>query len=238
MKINHKILSLPPYISTSWKNVLSLHLEPHGEGHILVVGLVNGATITVPNLDKTILQSIFSAHEKHLEQENNTKNVPASPGQVAPMGPTVIGLPINIDMDGIDQQMGSLLQHNAEAANSPDLPPEVLEKISTLAKVIGLENADTIPKAEPHCNCMHCQILRAMNAEEQPPAEPHEQVEEEVLDSDLKFRDWEIKQTAEKLYVVSNPLNSEEHYTVFLGTPLGCTCGEKNCEHIRAVLNS
>ena len=63
-------------------------------------------------------------------------------------------------------------------------------------------------------------------------------VEEEITEDDLKFRNWDIRQTADKLYAVTNPLDENEHYSVFLGTPLGCTCGEKNCEHIRAVLNS
>ena len=35
-----------------------------------------------------------------------------------------------------------------------------------------------------------------------------------------------------------DPLDPNEHYNVFLGTPLGCTCGEKDCEHIRAVLST
>ena len=57
-------------------------------------------------------------------------------------------------------------------------------------------------------------------------------------EEDLKFRNWEIEQTADKLYIVTNPFDKNEHYSVFLGDPLGCTCGEKNCEHIRAVLTT
>ncbi|MGH2612567.1 MAG: hypothetical protein ACRDFB_05905, partial [Rhabdochlamydiaceae bacterium] len=62
--------------------------------------------------------------------------------------------------------------------------------------------------------------------------------EEEVSDEDLKFRTWDIKQENDKLYSVTNPLDKKEHYNVFLGKPLGCTCGNKNCEHIQAVLKS
>jgi hypothetical protein len=61
---------------------------------------------------------------------------------------------------------------------------------------------------------------------------------EEISDDDLKFRDWEIAQTEANLYSVTNPLDPSEHYSVFLGEPLGCTCGSKNCEHIKAVLKS
>ena len=67
---------------------------------------------------------------------------------------------------------------------------------------------------------------------------PSQEAVEEVTIDDLRFREWDIKQTGDKLYTVANPLHAEEHYTVFLGSPIGCTCGEQNCQHIRAVLNS
>jgi hypothetical protein len=35
-----------------------------------------------------------------------------------------------------------------------------------------------------------------------------------------------------------NPLDHKEHYNVFLGDPIGCSCGNNNCEHIQAVLKS
>jgi len=62
--------------------------------------------------------------------------------------------------------------------------------------------------------------------------------EEEVSDEDLTFQDWEVKQEGDKLYLVTNPLDRDERYRVFLGKPLGCTCGKTNCEHIRMVLSS
>ncbi len=240
MKINHKILSLPPYISTSWSNVLSLHLEAKVEGHLLIVGLLNGSTIEVPGLDSAILQAIFAAHEKHLDQEVALR--PMLPQGSPSMGDsTVIGIPLSLGIEGL-QQMGSIMQHNPEAALSPDLPPEVLEKIGSFAKVLGFDESSTIaPKPEPHCNCTHCQIARAMqsgNEQKNGKEELAEQEEELVSATDLKFRDWEISQVSDKLYHVTNPLNSLEQYTVFLGLPIGCTCGDKNCQHIRAVLTT
>ena len=125
------------------------------------------------------------------------------------------------------------MQHNPDQANLPPMSPEVLKKITMIARVFGLEDTSALPKAEPHCNCVYCQVARSLHGEEA----SFEQIEE-VSDEDLKFRNWEIAQTGEKLYCVTNPLDTNEHYNVFLGTPLGCTCGSKNCEHIRAVLNS
>ena len=63
-------------------------------------------------------------------------------------------------------------------------------------------------------------------------------MEEIVSDEELRFKTWEISQTNDKLYLVSNPIDANEHYSVYLGEPVGCTCGEKHCDHIRAVLSS
>ncbi len=232
MKINQKILSIPPFISTSWKNVISLRSDQA----VLFVELLNGSVIEVPGLDLGVMQSIFEAHEKFMEQE-----IPATQSQVTqdlqPEPNFNLGngfsLPLQLSIEG---SMGNMLQHSPEASHSPNLPPEVLDKISTLARVVGLEGMDNFPKAEPHCNCMHCQLMRAIHMEDQENPQD-EAAEEEVSDEDLTFRDWEIKQTADNLYLVSNPI-IDEHFNVFLGDSIGCTCGENNCEHIRAVLNS
>jgi hypothetical protein len=126
------------------------------------------------------------------------------------------------------------MQHNPGQSDLPPIPPDVLKKISLIAKAFGLEDTSTLAQPEPNCNCVYCQITRAFNRQESSAAE---QVEE-ISNEDLKFRDWEVKSTGDKLYSVTNPLESSEQYSVFLGTPLGCTCGNKNCEHIRAVLST
>ncbi|NGX38356.1 MAG: hypothetical protein K1000chlam2_01529 [Chlamydiae bacterium] len=241
MKINQKILSIPPYISTSWKNVISLHIEEREGNFLLIIGLVNGSAIEIPNLDKPVLEAVFAAHQKYLEQETASSvpqkgpsPTPIFPGGMMPDSATMLSLPLNL---GLDANMGNLLQHNSEASDSPNLPPEVLEKIATLSKVVGFENVQSFPKPEPHCNCMHCQIMRVIQNKEGMRLE-HAEVEEEISEDDLRFREWDIEQSGDQLYVVSNPLNNEEHYNVFLGKPVGCTCGQLNCEHIRAVLSS
>lgn len=237
MKVNNKILSIPPYISTSWKNVISLHIENRSESRILVIGLVNGSTIEIPNLDPATLQVVFAEHEKHLEQDLSSK--PSETSAILPEGfpgggSAILSLPLNL---GMDANMGNLLQHDGAAADSPDLPVEMIEQIAQLSKAIGLDNLENFPKPEPHCNCMHCQIMRVVRSEDQ---EEHLEAEgeEEITDADLRFREWDIEQKDVNLYVVANPFNKDEKFNVFLGNPVGCTCGEENCEHIRAVLNS
>lgn len=242
MKVNTKILSIPPYISTSWKNVASLHIENRAGGSVLIIGLVNGSTIEIPHLDSASIQAVFAAHEKYLEQQTSatpSKEIPPllPEGFATGGGSAILSLPLGFGFDG---NMGSLLQHNQEAADSPDLPQEAIDKILQLAKVIGLNELENFPKPEPHCNCMHCQIMRTIGSEQEgrQRAQQSETQDEEVTEEDLRFREWNIEKTGDHLYSVSNPFNAKEQFNVFLGSPVGCTCGEKNCEHIRAVLNS
>lgn len=229
-KINSQVLSLPPYLSTSWKNVTSLQVQWIDTQPLLLVHLNADVIIEIPNLDGPTIQLIFTEHAKYLENEENlkTKKLPI----LTPKELELFSLPIKI---GTDNSEGVLV-HNPSAKNSPDLPKELLTRIALLSRMLGKEGLQTFPKPEPHCNCFYCQIVRAMHQTEDELLEEKE--EEIVSDEDLKFRLWDIKQTGDNLYLVTNPLDSEEHYTVFLADPVGCTCGNPHCEHIRAVLNS
>jgi len=197
MRINHKILSIPPYISTSWKNVLSLHIEHKEESIFLVINMINGSFIEIPDLDTTLIEAIFAAHEKALENETNMgqKNplsffTPKNPPVTGEPSSATISFPFRIGADGAPENMGTLLQHNPDAMNNPDLPKEVLEKIAGLYKIVGLDNIENFSKPEPHCNCTYCQIMRAIHPEEEVVVEGAK--EETISDEDLKFRDWEL----------------------------------------------
>jgi hypothetical protein len=219
MKITDKILSLPPYISTAWKNIFSIHVETRPYGHVLLLELITGTRVEVPNLDPKIMEKIFTMHA-HIVEE----------GPQNPVATQTFAIPLPFPIEGVT----SVLQHNPEQADAPPLPPEIIEKIQSLKGVLP-EDLSQIQKAEPHCNCPYCQITRAVTGTlEEVPA----QIEEEVSAEDLTFRNWDIKQEGDRLYSVTNPLDTKEHYNVFLGEPLGCTCGNKNCEHIQAVLRT
>ena len=243
MKINTKILSIPPYISTSWKNISSLHVENQSSMLVLIVTLISGVRIEIPHLQSAALEEIFATHARTMEQEEKPaqSKLPLKTPFSFPGGHEQIlslGFPIRNGLTNIES-LGSLLQHNPDQANSPDMPPDILQKIAQLSKTLGIEDPNAIPKPEPHCNCMHCQIAKALQVglgnEEQ---EKKEDEEEIVSDEELKFRTWDVAQAGEKLYIVTNPIDDKEHYNVYLGQPIGCTCGEAHCEHIRAVLNT
>ena len=243
-KINHKIFSIPPYISTSWGNINTLYIKEIDNFLVLVVVLKNETIIEIPNLDSELIHQIFETHTNYMEQlEKETPRSESCKQCESKKGNKehafLFGIPFqthgnttsaNEEMKGLH----SFLQHNPEHANLPKMPPEIIQKIASITKTFGMDmDQIDMPKAEPHCNCPYCQIARAMYNENE-----QEESEEIVTEDDLRFRDWDIKQEGDKLYIVTNPLNAEEHYQVFLGNPIGCTCGKKNCEHVRTVLNS
>jgi hypothetical protein len=216
MKINKSILHIPPYISTSWENITSIFAQEH----LLIVILKNETKIEIPNLSAQIIELIFDTHSKVLE--NNVKHKTS----------ISFGLPSsNIGLESIP----SAMQHDPQQKDAPDLPADIIKKIAGVAKIFAEETNIDFPQPEKNCNCMHCQIARALqiSAGVNP-----ENLDENVNDDDLKFRVWDIKEENNKLFSVTNPLDQTEHYSVFLGEPLGCTCGKKNCEHIKAVLKS
>lgn len=233
MKINENILCLPPYISTSWKNVSSI-LFKNGE---LVIKVKDGEPVHIPNLAPQIVEAVFAAHAHYME--NQTEALPGN----ALMNPQLLGeSPFKIGFSTTDG-LGAALQHNPEQAEAPDLPPEMLEKLGAIAKIVAPEDLDALPKPEAHCNCVHCQIARAIQRSIHSDAtlevKPQETKDEEVIsDEELKFQEWDITQTGDQLFTVINRLDSHEKYRVFLGHPVGCTCGKAGCEHILAVLKS
>lgn len=241
MRINNKILSLPPYISTTWNNIQSLHMKES----ILVVSLNDGSSIDIPDLKPEIVEIIFTTHANAFEHQSEHPNT-SLPNFHKTSNPFLSTLtnetetPFRLGFGSFDA-LGSALQHNPTQANAPDLPKEVLSKISAIAKIVSPEDLAGLPKPEPHCNCVHCQIARAITGEQltqQPDSISEAQEEEIISNEELTFCQWEIIQTSDKLYTVINRLDTQEKYSVYLGHPVGCTCGKQGCEHILAVLKS
>lgn len=227
MKINNIILSIPPYISTSWEQVAAVYIEYKQNIQMLVIELVSGNKVEIPNLDEKILETVFIKHSHFLENKPKDKPSVQPPADDNKHGIITFSMPIPADGSTL------FMQHNIEQAQAPDLPKEILDKVVLMTKNLKPEELANLSKAEPHCNCPYCQIMKAIQSEFSEP-----EIEEAVTDSDLTFRSWEIHQETDKLYTVTSPLDTKEQYHVFLGSPIGCTCGNKNCEHIQAVLKS
>ncbi len=251
MKITNKMISIPPYLSTSWKNVHTVHMT---DG-VLVVTLSDGEAVFVPDLTLQEIDLIFKAHAAYLELQLEQPEEPIATHAAAsanahsqgitgianflqamfnPAGATEMPS-VRIAFGNLEN-MGAMMQHDSSQANSPDLPGELLEKITSLTKMLPLDDPNSLPKAEPHCNCFHCQVARTLGGMKEEPAAT--EAEPEIRPEELRFEQWEIVQTGHNLYSVTSKLDREEKYNVYLGEPVGCTCGKPGCEHIVAVLHS
>ncbi len=244
MKINQNILSIPPHISTEWKNIATFHIREDSDSGrtILIVTLSSGSCIEVPNLNQTTIEEIFAAHARYLEsgsQEKSPVQLPKNNTQMSGgLDSNLLNFPFSMGTDGLSN-LNMIMLHNQEQSHSVDLPPEILKKTIAMIKALGIDSVlNNMQKAEPHCNCFYCQIARSLYSDVHTLDEKDTPSEELVSDEDLKFKDWIINQINDNLYNITNPLDTQEHYQVFLGKPLGCTCGAKDCEHIRTVLNS
>lgn len=230
---NEKFISIPPYISTSWKNIRALRME---DTH-LIITLTDGSVVRVPSLNNEDVEQIFAGHAAYLENHSQTaeKPLPKSNSGPLPTDASFGNIPFRFGLgaDGLPQAV----QHDPSQANAPDLPPEILEKVGSIAKILSPGDSALLPKPEPHCNCMHCQIARAISGETEEEELPQQEEEEEVSEEDLRFREWDVKEISNGIFEVSDPSAPEEIFRVCLKPP-GCTCGEKNCEHLLYVLRS
>lgn len=238
MKITPELLSIPPYISTAWKNITSLHTERGEDGDLtLIVTLTTGIQIQVPRLAQTELEAIFTAHAQYntpnREHLNSIKKSLKHLIHSEEAPPLSLIFPNGMDFGA----PGAALQHDPTQMDIPDLPEELLRQVALFSKTLGIQDPNIAPKPEPHCNCLHCQIARALQVGVSAAQEETQGEEELVSEEDLKFREWLISDKGNHLFLVENPLNTQESYTVYLKEPIGCTCGKAHCEHIRAVLN-
>jgi hypothetical protein len=226
MKINKKIISIPPHISTTWANISSIHMKDE----ILVITLMDRKIIEIPNLNPEDVEIIFSSHAAALEENSQPS--------VEKMMRLPTENPFRVGFSTLDN-FGMPMQHDPNQSEAPDLPQEVLEKIAAIAQVLSPEDGLIAPQSVENCNCVYCQISRTLNGLDKieiditPLSE-----QEDIKPEDISFQQWEIIQTGEKLYTVTSRLDSFEKYNVYLGHPVGCTCGLQGCEHILAVLKS
>lgn len=222
MKITVELISIPPFISTSWSEIAAI-TKP--SINTVTFMLKNGTSIDVSDLEEHTINEIFTCHQEFLlnKAENNTKKVPFDLEQVTSLG--LSDLPF----------LGGSFTHSTALSDSPNIPESLLSRIRSLSSQTNFSDITlaSMPTAVDACNCPYCQIVNAMR----PVAESIDS-DKVVSDEDLTFSQWEITPQENNLYTVTNIENKEEQYSVFLGTPIGCTCGTNNCSHIKAVLES
>ncbi|NDE63904.1 MAG: hypothetical protein EB053_06075 [Chlamydiae bacterium] len=249
MKINHRVLHIPPYISCKWSEIASIGVESIEGQNVLHVQLLSGARAIVPNLTQDEIDLVFKMHVQHLEaaaeEEEKFKNVKEIPFfsnlfQPPPMDANVatsFGAPISFHFDATDPS--SLFQgHNPQFANSPALPKEILDKITLIAKAIG---GEMVKEVEPVdlCNCFFCQIARALHNERKDEKKPHipKNLPKDLLSGGID-PEWMVEEVGPHMFKVTSRDEPGILYQVYLGDPLGCSCGSNRCQHIVAALKT
>lgn len=239
MKITPKIFSVPPYLSTQWENVSSLRVSED----LLMVTLKDGSSCVIPNLPKETITQIFSFHADSMETGGHQKEEVTVLLEGMRTGfKDLVAMLTKLGANAVTS-LGKALEHDPKNANLPPLPPEMIEKVKLLHNIIPPEDIMAMPEAEPNCNCMYCQINRILRKDHvsEETAKPDlltNESPENIEEKDLEFSEWIVEPVSEKLYRVSNKLDPKEEYRVFLGDPIGCTCGKPHCEHVLAVLRS
>jgi hypothetical protein len=228
--ITDRFISIPPKVSVSWREITSLYMRDEGL-HLLLKG---GELVVLHDLSDEMIDKIFHHHALHLDRraEERHREVMGPLGRLMQL-PEGTESVVRIGFAPLDA-MGMMVQHNPDQKDAPPLPNDLIEKISGVLRLLSPDDPDALPKPEGNCYCFHCQIARSI----QPAAEKDEEIDEEINPSELSFSDWEVQEAGDKLFSVTNKLNKEERYSVYLGTPVGCTCGRENCEHIVSVLKS
>lgn len=66
MKINEKIFSIPPYISTAWSNISTIRIKDNQ----LLITLIDGNTVQIPSLPTETTEMISKNHADYLENQS------------------------------------------------------------------------------------------------------------------------------------------------------------------------
>lgn len=265
MKITSKILSIPPYLSTSWYDVDSLFQSEDGA---LVVALTNGTHVRLEQLSSEVIHTIFNAHACFLEEEaareeeedeEEDKGLKRAEVEFSVQTPFTMG-----QMDeGNGDAMKIFMEHDASRSLGPLLPDAVLKRVTALAKMFLPPDMIPLDASHENCRCPFCQIVRALSGLPQPSLEEGEEKKKSLElrepAREKKSREehkeplagkesehgkqkgdllWTIQQIGDQLYKVTEKAHPERVFQVSLATPVTCSCGEPNCVHIIAVLKS
>jgi hypothetical protein len=239
MKITPKIFSVPPHISTRWENIVSLRVADD----LLIVTLRDGTTCTIPHLPQETLDQIFAYHAEAADSTSQQKDDLHALVESMRTGFKQLLNMLSKLGSGIPGSIGKALEHDPANANLPEIPPDMVQKIELLLKIIPEEEIMAMPDDVEGCHCMYCQmhriLRRALKAKGEGGPDILSEGETEAVEAkDLEFSEWTVEPLADKLYKVTNKIDTSEEYRVFLGDPIGCTCGKPHCEHVLAVLRS
>ena len=182
MKITSKILSIPPYLSTSWYDVDSLFQSDDG---VLVVAMANGTQVRLENLSSEVVHTIFDAHERFLEEEAEREEDEDEDEDEEGLilgkgtrGEIEFSVHAPLMSDQFDERGGDamkiFMEHDPSRSLGPLLPEALLKRITSLAKMFLPQDMIPLDASHENCRCPFCQIVRALSGVPQPVSQEDE----------------------------------------------------------------
>jgi len=229
MAVTKRMLHLPPYISTSWENVIALHMEQDEDSDdpLLVVTLSGGVQICIPDLREEMVQDLFALHAQILTMSGAEASEealkftgdfhfarnPWEPREVLQM----------------------LMRHQPSLRDEPPMPQAIINKLQSIGQLLDRDILKRLKPPLEGCNCPFCQVHRAVltdlyddevTAEELPTAPPEE----------VHSGEWVIQSEDQSTFTVFAEHAPQTRFRVCLSDTISCTCGLPNCDHVKAVL--
>lgn len=223
MAVTRRVLHLPPYISTSWENVIALHMEQDEDSDepLLVVTLQGGAQIGIPNLREEIAHELFALHAQILAGEENLKcsqELNKAEGLFEP-----------------EEMLKLLICHQPALCDEQPMPEEVECKLQSIGQLLDRDILARLKRPVDNCNCPFCQVHRALLTDLHNEAESTEDLPDTTIER-MQSGKWVINTKDQSTFTVFTEESPQERFQVCLGECISCTCGQANCEHVKAVL--
>jgi hypothetical protein len=240
MKITDRYLSIFPNLCVAWDQIISLqgsHID--GDKIELLVTVIPNQPIKLPILSIIAAEKIFEAYQGFQDKKDHVRikirQIPLNFDVNNSLGVQLPPLLFQGQSNFLNaiEQLSTSLKHNPQMSDLPDLPSELLEKISHAFKDLQLANEaeENAPLMQPYpdCKCLHCQIARSLQ-NGQLNSEQHSPISHENL--------WHVHAISKDEYFVSHTQNDGESHKVYLKPQVSCTCQQSGCAHIEAVLRS
>lgn len=228
MKINKNMLSIPPYITTTWDNITCVQACVVQDEFVdIKICLADGEKVEVPHVPEKIFNKIRDEYEKFIE--SSSINTPADLGGIASgIADIFQGANRELPAIGRGENVGVIgfpvSGHPRQHHEAPVLGKEALRQIT---KTLGEKafEGEYITK----CNCIYCQSCRFVQ----------DKKNKESGEKPLEFSDaWLVEEVGTDKFIVRDKMKESNVFTVYLKPKIICSCGSNVCEHIKATLFS
>lgn len=229
MKITATTLSIPPYITANWDSISVIHMEEIEEEIILVITLITEDRVEVPGLSIDQIEEIQRKFSEFMNANNKKEMASEHSNQIVSVISDMFQQLFQEMREGPVSVIKIPVTHTPSQANLPQLSPETLNNIVKIIQSIGISESNLVNSEDciDKCRCLYCQACSHVR---------DKLGKSDVKNDDISFdTEWNISQVSEFAFNVQSKEFPDEVFKVSL-KPVQCSCGQKNCEHIKVVL--